>query len=64
MIAQMTGTEHSARSVLPIIIGIGAVNEQVEIWKNESKEFEIAHGTDNLYDEGRLGNMYNQDCIW
>ncbi|MGN0584986.1 MAG: hypothetical protein ACI4JD_05965 [Ruminococcus sp.] len=35
-----------------------AVNEQVEIWKNESKEFRIAHETGNLYDEGKHGNMF------
>lgn len=35
-----------------------AVNEQVEIWKNESEEFRIAHEIGNIYDEGRLGNMF------
>lgn len=35
-----------------------AVNQQAELWMKESKEYQIANETGDLYEVGRLGNMF------
>ena len=37
-----------------------AVTNQTEIWMNESKEYQTANETGNLYEVGRLGNMFTE----
>jgi len=35
-----------------------AVNNQVEIWENESKEYQIANESGNLYEVQRIANLF------
>lgn len=39
-----------------------AINEQAEIWINESKEYQIALNKGNLYDVNRIGNIFIADA--
>lgn len=35
-----------------------AINNQVEIWENESKEYQIANESGNLYEVQRIANLF------